>query len=298
MRVNILKMGFDVNETISRILVYLFFVCNEPLTPSIHLFNGSVFSCLCAESCVLLRQEILVALFRTRFLVVWEATASRLPSITMCSHLGRLVSMRLSVVNVEYLILSRFEPGYLYHDIQLMSFFFFIILFTFFQYFLYVYRYKKCCTVVEEALQEFCHFNEETKTRLYSVSKPLRTLFMPFPCLQWKLFVLAGVSDTLMWLKIQHNSQYNFSEKWSNSCTGLSRPWGFQEAEASRFQDSLNMKVVLSALRTDCLYSPGNIPGTYFRKRLSQTQGHSAAGRMSMKNSNDNRESNPRPSSV
>jgi hypothetical protein len=37
----------------------------------------------------------------------------------MCSHLGRLVNMRLSVVNVEYLVLSRFEPGYLYHGIQL-----------------------------------------------------------------------------------------------------------------------------------------------------------------------------------
>jgi hypothetical protein len=34
--------------------------------------------------------------------------------------------------------------------------------------------------------------------------------------------------------------------------------------------------------------SPGNIPGTHFCCRLSQPQGHSAAGRfMSMKNSND-----------
>ena len=33
---------------------------------------------------------------------------------------------------------------------------------------------------------------------------------------------------------------------------------------------------------------PGNIPGTHFCQRLSQPQGHSAAGRiMSMKNSND-----------
>ena len=33
---------------------------------------------------------------------------------------------------------------------------------------------------------------------------------------------------------------------------------------------------------------PGNIPGTHFCYRLSQPQGHSAAGRiMSMKNSND-----------
>jgi len=51
--------------------------------------------------------------------------------------------------------------------------------------------------------------------------------------------------------------------------------------------------------RTDCLYSPGNIRGTHFHRRLSQTQGHGAAGRiMSMKNSDDNRKSNPRPSGV
>ena len=37
--------------------------------------------------------------------------------------------------------------------------------------------------------------------------------------------------------------------------TGLNRPWGFQEAEAPRFQDSRHMKVVrLSALRTGRLY--------------------------------------------
>jgi len=49
------------------------------------------------------------------------------------------------------------------------------------------------------------------------------------------------------------------------------------------------MKVVkLSALRTGRLYPSGNIPGTHFYYRLSQPQGHSAAGRiMSMKNSND-----------
>jgi hypothetical protein len=41
------------------------------------------------------------------------------------------------------------------------------------------------------------------------------------------------------------------------------------------------MKVVrLSALRTARLYPPGNIPGTYFCYRLSQPQGHSAAGRI------------------
>ena len=35
------------------------------------------------------------------------------------------------------------------------------------------------------------------------------------------------------------------------------RPWGFQEVEAPRFQDNRHMKVVrLSALRTGLLYSP------------------------------------------
>ena len=39
--------------------------------------------------------------------------------------------------------------------------------------------------------------------------------------------------------------------------TGLDMPWGFQEVEASRFQDNRYMKVVrLSALRTDRLYPP------------------------------------------
>ena len=65
--------------------------------------------------------------------------------------------------------------------------------------------------------------------------------------------------------------------------------WGFQEVEAPRFQDSRHMKVVrLSALRTCRLYPPENIPGTHFCWRLSQLQGHSAAGRiMSMKSFND-----------
>ena len=44
-------------------------------------------------------------------------------------------------------------------------------------------------------------------------------------------------------------------------------PWGFQEVEAPRFQDSRHMKVVrLSALHTGRLYPPPprNIPGTHF----------------------------------
>ena len=47
------------------------------------------------------------------------------------------------------------------------------------------------------------------------------------------------------------------------------------------------MKVVrLSALRTGRHYPPGNIPGTHFCLGLSQSQGHSVAGRiMSMTSS-------------
>ena len=79
-------------------------------------------------------------------------------------------------------------------------------------------------------------------------------------------------------------------KRWSNHITGQNRPWGFQEVEVPRFQDNRHMKVVrLSALRTDRLYPPGNIPGTHFCQRPGQPQGHSAAGRIkSMKNSNDN----------
>jgi hypothetical protein len=69
----------------------------------------------------------------------------------------------------------------------------------------------------------------------------------------------------------------------------MDRPIGFQEVEAPRFQDDRHMKVVrLSALRTGHLYPTGIIPGTHFCWRLSQSRGHSAAGRiMSMKNSSD-----------
>jgi hypothetical protein len=70
---------------------------------------------------------------------------------------------------------------------------------------------------------------------------------------------------------------YTFMCK-SNPITSLDIPGGFQKFEDKIFQDSRHMKVVrLSALRPGRLYSPGNIPGTHFCKRLSQPQGHSAA---------------------
>jgi hypothetical protein len=75
----------------------------------------------------------------------------------------------------------------------------------------------------------------------------------------------------------------------NNPITRQDKLWGFQEVEAPRLQDNRHMKVVrLSALHTGRLYPPGNIPGTNFCYRLSQPQGHIAAGRiMSMKNSSD-----------
>jgi len=52
---------------------------------------------------------------------------------------------------------------------------------------------------------------------------------------------------------------------WSYPITGVDGPWGFQEVDAPRFEDSQNMKVIrLSALRAGHHYLPpppkGNIP--------------------------------------
>jgi hypothetical protein len=47
--------------------------------------------------------------------------------------------------------------------------------------------------------------------------------------------------------------------------TRLDKRLGFQEVEAPRFLDDRHMKVVkLTALRTDRIYPPENIPGTHF----------------------------------
>jgi hypothetical protein len=59
------------------------------------------------------------------------------------------------------------------------------------------------------------------------------------------------------------------SKQASNPITGLERPWGFQQFEAPRFQDSRHMKVIrLSAVRTGYLYPLGNIPARALLKRV------------------------------
>jgi hypothetical protein len=73
--------------------------------------------------------------------------------------------------------------------------------------------------------------------------------------------------------------------------------WGSRRLRLPRFLDNRHMEVIrLSALRTDGLYTTGNIPATHFSHRLSRPQDHSAAGRtISWQNS---KESNPRPSGL
>ena len=65
----------------------------------------------------------------------------------------------------------------------------------------------------------------------------------------------------------------------------LDRPWGFQEFEVPRFQESRHMKVVrFSALRNGRLYVLGDIPDTNFCYSLSVPQGQSATGRLNNAN--------------
>jgi len=115
-----------------------------------------------------------------------------------------------------------------------------------------------------------------------------------------------SVAPKGIWNPVRQPSSLDYTEhstlSWyqpkSNPIKILDKPWGFQEVEAPRFQDSRHMKVVrLSAVRADHLYPPGNIPGIHLCQRLSRPQGHNAAGMiMSIKNSNDSI-GNPRTSS-
>jgi hypothetical protein len=76
--------------------------------------------------------------------------------------------------------------------------------------------------------------------------------------------------------------------KVQKSRTGLERPLGFQEDEASRYHDNRHTTLVrLSASRTGRLYSPGNISRTHFVLQAESTPVHIAAGKViPMKSSN------------
>ena len=73
---------------------------------------------------------------------------------------------------------------------------------------------------------------------------------------------------------------------YSNTCTGLNRPLGFQEVEAPRFRDNRHMIVVRLSTPTPAVFTPHEIFLILIAVRgcLSRTQGHSAFG---IKNSND-----------
>ena len=62
--------------------------------------------------------------------------------------------------------------------------------------------------------------------------------------------------------------------RYSNPCTGLDRPLGFQEVEAPRFRDNRLMKVVrLSALLTGRLYPPRKYSWYSFLLEAESTTG-------------------------
>jgi len=75
-----------------------------------------------------------------------------------------------------------------------------------------------------------------------------------------RLCYLQGTNWTVMYNSDECQSSKGIFPTWltvkyCNPCMGLDRPWGLQEFEASRFQDSWHIKVVrLSALRTSRLY--------------------------------------------
>jgi hypothetical protein len=54
---------------------------------------------------------------------------------------------------------------------------------------------------------------------------------------------------------ISLHTEINTLKRWINPCTGLDKPWGFQEVQAPRFHDSPYIKLVrFSALRIGHLY--------------------------------------------
>ena len=82
--------------------------------------------------------------------------------------------------------------------------------------------------------------------------------------------------------------QKGLTPRKTNTCTGLDRPLVFQKVDAPRIsRQRLTKMARLSALRTDRLYSPGEIPGTHFCYRPSRLHGHNEARKIRpMKNPN------------
>ena len=64
---------------------------------------------------------------------------------------------------------------------------------------------------------------------------------------------------TMALASTQPLTEMSRNEMSCNPCTGLDRPWGFQEAEIPRFQDSRHMKVVRLAAYAPTAFTPQEI---------------------------------------
>ena len=99
--------------------------------------------------------------------------------------------------------------------------------------------------------------------------------------------LLRGLCFVFKMLSLySHKSKVNQSHYRPDRPRGISGVWGSQISRQSAHEGG---KVVSPTQRP--LLPPENVPGTHFCYRLSQPQGHSAAGRIiSMKNSNRTRD--------
>ena len=71
---------------------------------------------------------------------------------------------------------------------------------------------------------------------------------------------------------------FEIHDTCEDSCNSM-QALTLQEVEPPRFPGNPQMKVLmLSVLRTNCLYPPGKIPGTHFCQSLNRPHGHNATG--------------------